>query len=384
MSVAAWTGFSQSPGDLDNTEPFKMVDSNASRKTRALYQNLKKLSSDQIMFGHQDDLAYGVMWKEWHEKRSDINDVCGNFPAVFGWDIGKLGKNDTNIDAIPFENMKGWMLEAYKMGGINTISWHVDNFLTKGDSWDVGENVVAAVLPGGEKHDIYKQRLDVLADYFKSLKKGFLIKHNIPIVFRPFHEHTGEWFWWGQPHCTPEEYKELWRFTVDYLKDEKKVHNLIYCYSTDIFGDKDHYLECYPGDDYVDILGLDDYHDVNPENDPSELTRRLRLLVELAEEKGKIAAFTETGFETIPMANWWTEHLLKNIKSDPVATKIAWVLVWRNANPEHHYAPYPGHISAPDFVKFSRDSTIIMEEQLPKMYKLNPKLKSRSKKIRNF
>lgn len=368
LSAVAWFGFADQ-SDSDRRDPPKMVDPKANRQTQALYENLKKIASEHILFGHQDDLAYGVNWKEWHKKRSDVKDVCGNYPAVFGWDIGKLGKLDRNIDTIAFAAMRKWMLEAYKMGAVNTVSWHVDNFITGGSSWDTGKNVVSAILPGGSQHEIYTQQLDVLADFFKSLRKGFLIKQDIPIIFRPFHEHTGDWFWWGQPHCTPEEYKALWRFTVEYLRDEKGVHNLLYCYSPDVFTDKEHYLQCYPGDEYVDILGLDDYHDLIPENDPSELTRRLRLLVEMADEKNKVAALTETGLEGIPVATWWTEYLLKNIKVDPVASRIAWVLVWRNANITHHYAPYPGHISAPDFMEFSRDSIILMEEKLPKLYK---------------
>jgi mannan endo-1,4-beta-mannosidase len=94
------------------------------------------------------------------------------------------------------------------------------------------------------------------------------------------------------------------------------------------------------------------------------------MLVEMAEERGKVSAFTETGLESIPEENWWTERLLQYIKADPVAARIAWVMVWRNARPNHHYAPYPGHISAPDFQKFCEDPLILMEGKLPKMYKL--------------
>ena len=371
-SIACWSSFA--PIKNKNQVVFDqlhIVDKKANKLTKALYINLQKIAPDYILFGHQDDLAYGVQWKEWYQKKSDVKDVCGTYPAVFGWDLGKLGQRKTNIDSVSFQHMKKWMLEVYKMGGINTVSWHVDNFVTDGNTWDTGENVVKAILPGGEKHELYKARLDVMADFFKSLKSGGLFfKKNIPIIFRPFHEHTGAWFWWGQPHCTPDEYKALWQFTVKYLRDEKNVHNLLYCYSTDIFQDKKHYLECYPGDAYVDILGLDDYHDVKPENDPTELTRRLKILVELAEEKGKVAAMTETGLEAIPEENWWTERLLKHIKSDSTASQIAWILVWRNAHPTHHYAPYPEHTSAPDFVKFTKDAIIMMEETLPNMYQI--------------
>ena len=352
-------------------DQLKIVDRKANKPTKSLYLNLKKISSEHILFGHQDDLAYGVTWKTSTENRSDIKDVCGAFPSVFGWDISKLGQREYNIDSVDFEQMKNWIIDVYEMGGVNTISWHADNFLTGGDSWDVGKNVIKTILPNGEKHEAYKAKLDEVAVFFKSLKtRNLFFKKNIPIVFRPFHEHTGSWFWWGQPHCTPEEYRALWKFTVTYLRDEKKVNNLLYSYSPDVFKDKAHYLECYPGDEFVDVLGLDDYHDVNPQNDPTELTRRLRLLVEMAEEKGKVAAMTETGFEAIPEKDWWTNHLLEHIATDSVAQKIAWILVWRNDRADHHYAPYPDHLSAPDFIQFTKDPIIMMRNQLPKMYEI--------------
>ena len=83
-----------------------------------------------------------------------------------------------------------------------------------------------------------------------------------------------------------------------------------------------------------------------------------------------MAALTETGYESIPSPDWWTDKLLKHIKSDPVASRIAWLLVWRNARPSHHFGPYPNHESAADFVQFSKDPIMIFEEDLPAVYKL--------------
>ena len=365
------TNISESPLLSADADSITLVDPKASRQTKALYRNLKMIAGQHIMFGHQDDLAYGVMWKGGKQQRSDIHDVSGRFPAVFGWDLSKLGSRPFNIDTVEFRAMRSWMIRAYKMGGINTVSWHVDNFVTGGDSWDSGTaNVVASILPGGEHHQLYKDKLDLLAGYFKSLKTGTLIKRSIPIIFRPFHEHTGPWFWWGQPHCSPEEYKSLWRFTVHYLRDVKKVHNLLYCYSPDIFEDEAHYLECYPGNEYVDIMGLDNYHDVHPDNDPSFLTKRLNTLVQIAEKHNKVAALTETGLEGITETNWWTDLLLHAIKSDQAASRIAWVLVWRNANTTHHYGPYPEHHSAENFRTFCQDPLILMADNLPLMYRM--------------
>lgn len=357
---------------LSRLSSVDIVDKDATYETKALYYNLKQLSNDKVLFGHQDALAYGVQWGEWHKKRSDVKDVCGKYPAVFGWEMSKLGKWDYNIDTVNFEHMKGWIKEAYKMGGLNTMSWHFDNFSNKGTSWDVQDSlrVVASILPGGENHKDYVEKLDHFAEFIKELKVGFFRKKSIPIVFRPFHEHTGEWFWWGAPYCTPEEYRQLWRFTVEYLRDEKNLHNLLYAYSPDIFKDEAHYLEYYPGDDLVDIIGLDDYHDVGSSGDINDLTRRLVTIVKLAEEKNKVAALTETGYETIPDEGWWTDTLLGGISQHPEAKKIAWVMVWRNDRKEHHYAPYPSHSSAPNFIEFSNNPLLLFADDVTNLYKI--------------
>jgi mannan endo-1,4-beta-mannosidase len=341
------------------------VDKGATKQTKALYANLKAISGKGVLFGHQDALAYGIGWKE-EKGRSDVKDVCGSYPALYGWEVGKLGQS-MSIDSVDFEKMKGWIKEAYRRGGVNTISWHMDNPATGGSSWDKTP-AVAMLIPGGDKHEFYRQRLDVFADFLNDLKVGFGTK--IPIIFRPFHEHTGNWFWWGKGNCSREEYIALWQFTVKYLRDVKGIHHLLYSYSTDQFDSEEQYLEFYPGDDFVDIIAFDDYHSVNNLQQRERLIYRLRTVVELAESRNKIAAFSETGSETIPQADWFTNNLLAGIKADDTGRRIAYVMVWRNAWPHHHYAPYPGHPSAPDFVKFRQDPYTIFEEDLPKIYRM--------------
>lgn len=348
-------------------ENVKITDQNATKQTKALYSNLKKIAAKGVMFGHQDDLAYGVHWEN-EKDRSDVKDVCGDYPAIYGWDIGWLGVSTHNLDSVSFKSMKKWMLQAYKRGGINTISWHMNNLETDGGSWDKTP-AVKHILPNGKKHEVYLQRLDAFAKFAKSLRPGWF-KKPIPIVFRPFHEHTGSWFWWGKGNCTADEYKQLWRFTVDYLRNEKGVHNLLYCYSTDIFSSREQYLEFYPGDDYVDILGVDNYHHMKgKEGDYEKTVQMFEMLSELAAEKDKIATLSETGLESIPMETWWTEMLLKAIKHNDKTSRIAWALVWRNDRPGHHFGPHKGHKSAPNFVKFYQDDFTIFEKDLPNMYR---------------
>ena len=102
-----------------------LMDKAATAETKALYANLKYISAKGTMFGHQEDLAYGVGWKE-VAGRSDVKEVCGDYPAVHGWDIGKEGLPE-NVDGVRFSNMQQWIREVYGRGGVNTISWHVNN-----------------------------------------------------------------------------------------------------------------------------------------------------------------------------------------------------------------------------------------------------------------
>lgn len=357
-------------------DPFKfddftsqMVDPQATKQTKALYQHLHQFArSSQFLFGHQDDPAYGVHWKR-EEGRSDVLESTGSYPAIYGWELSKIGQQPYNIDSVSFADMQRWMIEAYERGGINTISWHIDNPVTGGDSWDT-TSAIPAILPGGEHHDWYRWKLDLFADFVNELESGTVFKKKVPIIFRPFHEHTGSWFWWGTTHCTPAQYQQLWRFTVEYLRDQKGLHQLIYAYSTDIFETEEQYLAFYPGDEYVDIMGMDDYHDISIHGDPKNLTRRLRMLVEIAEAHEKIPALTETGQEKIPDNYWWNRTLLGHIQADPVASRIAYVMVWRNARLSHHYVPYPGHPSRPDFVLFRHRDEVWFENDLPDVYRL--------------
>lgn len=352
------------------------IDKNATVETVALYVNLKELAKTKVLYGHQDDLAYGYSW--WDEPgRSDVKEVTGSYPAVYGWEIGDLRQDvEVSLDGVNFESMKGWIKEAYSRGGINTIAWHMNHPVTDGNTWDKTPGV-AAILPGAEQHEKFKTWLDKFAAFTQDLKgaDGELI----PILFRPYHEHTGSWFWWGDEQTSKEEYVALWQFTVEYLRDEKGVHNLLYVYSPDNQAGREfsNYLTKYPGDDYVDVLGMDDYGSVN-DRDPSEFSNELAWLVEEAERRNKIPALSETGVETIPNPNWWTEQLAPSFDSNSKAKGIAYVLTWRNANKEkeqrdHFYTSYPGHTSAPDMKAFRDLDLFAFEDDLSDMYSLPDK-----------
>ncbi|NDV83158.1 glycoside hydrolase family 26 protein [Bacteroides sp. 51] len=320
-------------------------------ETETLLTSLKTMHQHGILFGHHDAPLYGIGW-EGDEGRSDVKSVCGDYPAVMSFDLGRieLGR-DQSLDKISFEKIREEIIAQYNRGGMSTISWHLDNPVTGGDSWDVSDTtIVASVLPGGANHETFLTWLDHVANFMHSLTTENGVK--IPILFRPWHEHTGSWFWWGQNLCTAEQYKALWRLTYDRLC-EKKVNNLLYAYSPGSEPNTpEEYLERYPGDDIIDLIGFDCYQ-FDEAVYEADMHKSLRLITEIAKSHNKALAVTETGYEAIPDPVWWTETLLPILAEYPVS----YVVVWRNARERetHYYAPYPGQTSAADFVKFYND-----------------------------
>ena len=354
-----------------------LVDSIATIETLNLFSNLQSLAKDKVLFGHQESTAYGVGWT--HEGiiiRSDIEKVCGDFPAVYGWDIGKIGKR-TNNDGIPFSHMKKLIIDAFERGGINTISSHMHNPQTGKNYSDITPSVTQ-ILPEGSHHNNFLEKLNHIADFMTDLKSKDGI--SIPIIFRPYHEHNGDWFWWGKGPATEEEYIQLWQFTVDYFRNEKEVHNLLFAFSPASSRmtyplTASEYLYGYPGDEYVDVLGFDNYYDLDGiwnkaplEQQKKSFQESLELIVKLAEEKNKIAALTETGSVNIKTKEWWTNWLLSGIEANENSKKIAYVMVWRNEDKDHFHTPYPGHEGVFDFKAFFNSPTTIFNSDLSNLY----------------
>lgn len=341
------------------------IDKKATKETVNLYHNLKALQKKGFMFGHQDALAYGVGW-QYEKGRSDIKDVTGDYPAVYGWELGNLELDHlTNLDSVPFARMKQLIRDGYNRGGVITISWHLNNPLTGKTAWNPAEGTMKSVLPGGEKHELFKIWLNKVASFLNDLKgsKGEFI----PVIFRPYHELNGSWFWWGGKNSTAEELQSLWRFTVSYLRDEKKLHHLLYAYNTDRFSTKEDYLDKYPGDEWVDLIGFDIYQRNNTnEQFISDIDKMLSLLDGMAKEKNKIAALTEFG-GNLKDNNWWTDTFLKGIGSH----QIAYVLGWRNAGGKpggtfEAYVPYKDHGASENFKKFySAERTFFQKDVSP-------------------
>ncbi len=365
--------------------PMTLINPDASAQTNALYRNLARVGQNHLLFGHQNTTAYGVSCRG-DENRSDVKDIVGSYPAVFGWDLGDLERGDEkNLDSIRFDFVVDQIKNTYRRGGISTLSWHMLNPVSGGDSWDTSR-AVGDVIPGGKSHQQLKDNLDAFIAFNQQPtftdEQGQL--QAIPIIFRPWHEHNGDWFWWGTKETREQDYIALWRFTVDYLINEHKQNNLIFAFSSDRgrnnLDEPESYLYGYPGDQYVDIIGLDNYWDLGHSGNKAPIAQRkadfirsLELIANIAQKKHKIAALSEGGQETVPEDTFWTDMVLDSFASNKQTQSIAYFLVWRNANKarentDHFYAPYSGHSSAKNFIKFYGSEFTLFEDQLPDMY----------------
>ena len=350
----------------------KLIDANATPETKALFENLGKLSEKHILFGHQHATEYGHGWQA-DEDRSDVKSVTGSHPAVIGVDFSGLsGRPEDMIEKEKISLRKN-IASTYNRGGVTTISWHFNNPISAGGFYwkdSVSLPAIKYIVPGGSAHEKYKEILRTIADLVKTTrgKDGQLV----PMIFRPYHEFDGDWFWWGRSHCTIDEFTNNWKFTVSYLRDSLQVHNLIYAFSPDCkFNTEAQFLERYPGNDWVDMVGIDNYADFGRDGryNLEAGIKKLKIVSDFAVKAGKLAAFTETGLESIPNTTWWTETLLKALKTENM--RLAYVLVWRNdvTSPTHYYAPFPGHTSVPDFMNFYHDPFTLFEKDLDNIYK---------------
>lgn len=360
-------------GNKQNPEPvgpdpvtLTLADAAATAETKALYANLWNIREKGWMFGHHDDLMYGRKWYG-DEGGSDTKAVCGDYPGVYALDVASFmderSTSEVNDNALRIKLIK----QAYNRGMVITACMHLNNPKAgKGDAWDNSDNqVVAEILTeGSATQATFNGWLDKLAAIAKGLKgaDGKLI----PIIIRPFHEHTQTWSWWGKSCTTEQEFIGLWRYFVDYMK-AAGVHNFIYAISPQMDGARTEsdFLFRWPGDDYVDFIGMDCYQGINN----NVFVNNLKVLSALSAKKKKPAGVTETGVEGFKVADYW----ITNIAAPMAGRKMSLLVTWRNKydpteSGSHYFSVFPGHVSVESFKEMYKRSDTFFCNDLPKMY----------------
>ena len=227
------------PGDsaeaihYDVTEA--LIDPEATPETRALYAYLRSLYGKKVLSGQQ-------LYFDAEEEIARLAELTGSKPAIKGYDM--INQTEGGPIDSQIERARAWVLEE---GGILTLCWHWwapsggRAFYTKDTDFDIRE----AVKEGTDEHALILRDIDRIAELLLELQDD-----GIPVLWRPLHEASGGWFWWGAHG--PEPYRALWKLLYERLVGEHGIHNLIWVANAQ---DPDWFV----GNDYCDINGEDIY-----------------------------------------------------------------------------------------------------------------------------
>lgn len=335
------------------------------------------------MYGHHDDPFYGLGW-EWEEGRSDTYALVGDYPGVMSFDLGGIEMgDDKNLDSVPFIRIREEIVKQHERGGIVTISWHLRNPLLGTTAWIESDakaydealpylrkikqedkvpaphNTVKSILPGGSQHAKFLTWLQRVSDFLSTLKdsKG----KPIPFIFRPWHEYNGGWFWWGKGRCTDEQFKQLWILTQDYI-NRTLSDVIVWSCSPNLGVVPQEFYSRWPGDERVDLLGLDAYQWGTEADYIAQCSADLDFLEDYAQQHGLLFAMTECGYKNSPDATWWSRVLR------PMMDKhhLCYFLAWRNAQHEH-FGCAPGLATADDFKQMAKWKTTLFVKDIKKV-----------------
>lgn len=332
----------------------------------ALMTRIDTLRQHGYMYAHQDDPFYGVTWEWDRNGRSDTKELVGDYPAVFGFDLGGIEMGDEkNLDSVPFEWIREEAIRHFERGGIVTFSWHPRNPLNGGTAWvgntmaptDEEKQTVASILPGGEMHEKFQSWMNNVTDFLATLETADGKK--VPFIFRPWHEYNGSWFWWGELETTPEQFKGLWNMLQDHVNAALPT-NVVWAFSPNLDGrwTEERFLQKYPGDDRVFLIGEDAYQWGTEEAFKSQITADLNFLGAFAEKAGKPIALTECGFQNSPDPTWWTRVLKPIMDQYP----LSYFLPWRNWKADH-FGASKDLCTADDFKKlYEADNTLFLQD----------------------
>jgi len=273
--------------------PKTLTDPNATSEAKSLMSFLVDYYGMQVLSGQQDmvEIEY-------------IESVTGKQPAIGVFDLIEYSPSRIEHGSNPTGQVESWIDWSNAGGGMISLSWHwnaptdlIDNdgnewwrgFYTHATTFDI-EAVLAD--PCGTRYQLVLRDLDAIAVQLQKFEDA-----NLPVLWRPLHEASGGWFWWGAKGSGP--FIELWRLMHDRFVNYHGLHNLIWVYTV---GDAD----WYPGDAYVDVASMDIYP-----SDPDASMVGFWLDTQSRHEGVKLVSLSECGILPNPdniraYDVWWS------------------------------------------------------------------------------
>ena len=211
---------------------------NATENTKRVYEYLKQVYGTVCLTGQMESTWMGSPDYEMNY----IEKNTGKLPAIRGLDFMH---ND-------FAGVTKRSKEWWERGGIPTICWHTGADFASGynESKEHNINWDEAFVPGSETYLALLEGMDRAVPYLQQLEDA-----DVPVLWRPFHELDGGWFWWSKGGA--DNFVKLWQLMYSRYTDYWGLDNLIWVYGYS--GNGGEMAEWYPGDSYVDLVGADSY-----------------------------------------------------------------------------------------------------------------------------
>lgn len=325
---------------------------------QSLLRLLTRVSaSDSFIFGHHNTDLEGQRFNDLKHingpgqgapVQSDVaTSTGGTLPGMTGLNLDWVARDVK----LTISGWKGRLEPLMQQGIILSLFWESHNPVTGNDAHDVNGSPMTEIMPGGSVNHVWTQWMDRIIAWLNAVGVT-------QAIFRPFHENTGGWFWWGKTSCTPAQFRAAWNYTTSYFRAHG-VHSLIYAYSPSkpslsynwepAYGE-DVRTSRYPGDEMVDITCFDRY---GPGDFSADLVADCSRVVAFAAAHNKVPAICEVGVrdgiqgERDP--SWYVSSLLQPMLQN--CPQIAFAYTWRNSA-KSYWVPLPGQRTFSGFRDF--------------------------------
>ncbi|MBB6635123.1 glycosyl hydrolase [Cohnella thailandensis] len=228
----------------------KPVNKNASDGAQKLLRLLYEINGQYTLSGQHDYLEAPDHYYKW------LKQLTGDYPAVKGYEFGGI-TNQTEKELAGFrDKVVKNAIEWNKSGSIVTISYHMNqpgacycwNMINNGGI--SGETFQEIITPGTDLYKKHIADLDRTAVYLKKLRDA-----GVPVLWRPYHEMNGKWFWWGgQP-----DFAKLWEIMYERYTKVHKLNNLLWVWSAATLEWADDFEKYYVGPERADVIAIDIY-----------------------------------------------------------------------------------------------------------------------------
>lgn len=316
-----------------------LIDTSATDETVAAYEKIRNAKGSPYLWGYNNPPMYGDNASVCSKKTESYN-ISGKDPFLWGF-MWKVPDGTAN-NYMNKQECINLAKKINRLGGLIVLSFNPINFVTGGDYYDATGDPMTKMLPGGSARADWLAYLDELAYFLKYI----LVDENgnpIPIIFKPFCEcDQGSFYWycWG---INAPKYISLWQDMVSYLMSTKSVHSIIYQYSPDFGYNGTGAQDGYPGNDYVDIIGVNNYESVIENVIPY-----YEEAATLAVEKGKVFGISEGLKGTPDKATYWTDVLALIRGSSLVSENLSFIFFWSTDT----WGPKSGRIDEASYPAF--------------------------------